>query len=84
MEQGLERRLVQGREEFLGMCVRMALARFGGDVSERVAALLLPVRSLGLLGQVGDILIETETGEEILTKLAGLAASTPANGASRA
>jgi hypothetical protein len=32
-------------------------------VSERLTALLRPMRSLGLLGQIGDIVVATETGD---------------------
>ena len=38
-------------------------ACFGGRVSERLTALLRPMRSLGLLGQIGDIVVATETGD---------------------
>ena len=75
-QQGLE----QGREEIRGMHVRMARTRFDGQVSERLAALLRPVQSLGLLGQVGDIVVAAETGEELLARVADLAVSESADG----
>ena len=66
------------------MHVRMARTRFGGEVSERLAALLRPVRSLALLGQVGDIMVAAETGEELLTRVAELAVPESADGNLRA
>ena len=83
-EQGLEQGLEQGREEIRGMHVRMARSRFDEEVSERLAALLRPVRSLGLLGQVGDIVVAAETGEELLARVADLAVSESADGDLRA
>ena len=79
-EEGLEKGLEKGREEIRGMHVRMARARFGGRVSERLTALLRPVRSLGLLGQIGDVVVAAETGEESLARVADLALAEPADG----
>ena len=73
-----------GCEEIRGMHVRMARARFGARASERLAALLRPVRSLGLLGQVGDIVVAVETGRELLARVADLVVSEPADGGFRA
>ena len=47
-------------------------------------ALLRPARSLGLLGQVGDIVVAAETGGELLARGADLAVSEPAVGGFRA
>ena len=41
-------------------------------------ALLRPVRPLGLLGQVGDIVVAAETGGELLARVADLAVPEPA------
>ena len=49
-----------------------------------MAAVLRPVRSLGLLGQVGDIVVAAETGEELLARVADLAVSEPADDGIRA
>ena len=80
LAQGFREGREEGREEIRGMHVRWARARFGGKVSERLAALLRPVRSLGLLGQVGDIVVAAETAEELLARVADLAVSEPADG----
>ena len=84
LEQDLEQSRQEGREEIRGMRVRMARTRFSGKVSERLAALLHPVRSLGLLDQVGDIVVPAETGEELLAKVADLAVSDSADSDFRA
>ena len=83
LEMGREEGREEGCEEFRGMHVRMARARFGARVSERLSALLRPVRSLGLLGQVGDIVLAAETGEEMLARVAELLESEPADGGFR-
>ena len=46
-------------------------------------ALLCRVRSLGLLGQFGDIVGAAETGGELLARVAGLAVAEPAVGGFR-
>ena len=50
-----------------------------------MAALRRSVRSLGLLGQVGDLVVaaEAETGEELLAKVGDLAGSEPTDGGLR-
>ena len=83
-EEGREKGREEGREEIRGIYVRMALARFGVDVSESLAVLLRPVGSLGLLGQVGDMMVTAETGEDLLASVANLAESEPADSAARA
>ncbi len=75
LEQGWEQGLEQGRKEIRSLHIRMARARFGARVSERLAALLLPLRSLGLLGRVGDIVVAAKTGEELLARVDDLAGS---------
>ena len=66
------------------MHVRMARTRIDGEDSERLRALLHPVRSLGLLGRVGNIVVAAETGEELLARVADLAVSESADGDLRA
>ena len=80
LEQGREEGLEQGCEEIRNMHVRMARARFGERDSERLAVLLRQVKSLALLGKVGDIVVAAETGEELLARVADLAMSEPTNG----
>ena len=70
---GLAQGLEEGRKQIQSMHTRMARARFGAQVSERLAALLLPVGSLGLLGRVGDIVVAAKTGEELLARVDDLA-----------
>lgn len=66
------------------MHVRVARARFGAQVSERLAALLLRVRSLGLVGQVGDLVVAAEIGEDLLARVDDLAGAEPVDGGFRA
>ena len=80
---GRQAGLEEGRKEIRSMHIRMARARFGARVSERLAALLRSVRSLGMLGQVGDLVVAAETGEELLAKVGDLAGSEPADGGLR-
>ncbi len=84
LAQGLEKGLEEGRKQIRSKHTRMARAHFGPQVSERLAALLLPVRSLGPLGQVGDLVVAAETGEELLARVDDLARSEPAYGGFRA
>ena len=81
---GLAQGLEEGRKEIRSIHIRMARARFGARVSERLAALLRPVRSLGLLCQVGDLVITAETGEDLLARVDDLAGSEQADGGLRA
>ena len=53
-------------------------------MSGRLAELLHRVRSLGLLGQVGDIVVAAETGGELLARVAALARFESAEGDFRA
>ena len=48
-------------------------------MSERLT-LLRPVRSPGPLGQIGDIVVAAEAGEELLARGADLAVAEPADG----
>ena len=66
------------------MHVRVARALFGAQVSQRLAALLLPVRSLGLVGQGGDLVVAAETGKELLARVDDLAGAEPVDGGFRA
>ena len=70
--------------EIRGIHVRKARTPFDGEVAEYLQALLHPVRSLGLLGRVGNILVAAETGEELLERVANLAVSESGNGDLRA
>ena len=59
---------------------RTAKGCLGGEDAERLAALLRSVRDLGFLGEVADIMIRTQTGDEILLQVRGLLEAGPGNG----
>ena len=59
---------------------RTAKGCFGGEDAERLAALLRSVRDLGFLGEVADIMIRPQTGDEILLQVRGLLEAGPGNG----
>ena len=81
---GLAQGLEKGRKEIRSMHFRMARGRFGAQVSEGLAALLLPVSSVGLLDRVGDIVVVAKTGEELLATVDDLAGSERTEGGFRA
>ena len=68
IEQGIERGLVEGRVALLG---RMAERRFGAGVAGRVTALLADETDLSRLDEVGEWLLECDTGEALLARLGG-------------
>ena len=70
LEQGLERGIEQGRAEGraegrAAMLGRVASRRFGAETAEQLAGL---VRAMGAeqLARVGDAVVDSETGEELL------------------
>ena len=75
IERGIERGIEQGRAdgEQRALC-RVAARRFGDDDAERLRPLLRRVPVDGL-AQVGDWLVDCETGEEMIRRVEGLAAN---------
>ena len=73
--QGIEQGIEQGRAdgEQRALC-RVAARRFGDDDAERLRPLLRRVPVDGL-PQVGDWLVDCETGEEMIRRVEGLAAN---------
>ncbi len=67
LAQGVERGLVEGRVALLG---RMAERRFGAGVAGRVTALLADEKDLSRLDAAGEWLLECDTGETLLARLA--------------
>ena len=63
----LERRrqewMEEGRREML---VRQATRRFGADIGRRLEARLRAVEDPGRLDRVGDLIVDCETGEQLL------------------
>ena len=71
---GLAEGRVEGRREAL---VRLAARRFGAGTGRRLAARLRAVEDPGRLDRVGDLVVDSETGEQLLgaIKRAGLNSS---------
>ncbi len=55
--------LAEGRREAL---VRLAARRFGADTGRRLEARLRAVEDPGRLDRVGDLIVDSETGEQLL------------------
>ena len=66
--------LAQGRADGERALCRVAARRFGDDDAERLRPLLRRVSADGL-PQVGDWLVDCETGEEMIRRVEGLAAN---------
>ena len=54
--------LAEGRREML---VRQAARRFGADIGRRLEARLRAVEDPGRLDRVGDLIVDSETGEQL-------------------
>ena len=64
--EGLEQGLVQQR----AMLARLTALRFGGEVADRVAALLEGVGNPERLTAAGELIVSAETGTELTERLA--------------
>ena len=62
-QDGLAEGLAEGRREML---VRQATRRFGADTGRRLEARLRGVEDPGRLDRVGDLIVDSETGEQLL------------------
>ena len=86
LEQGREQGLEQGREEGLeqglaherALLVRMAATRFGPEIGERLSGVLAGIADPEGLAEVGERLVRSETGDELLARVRG--APAPGNG----
>ncbi len=61
--EGRREGLTDGRREML---VRQAARRFGADTGRRLEARLKAVEDPGRLDRVGDLIVDSETGEQLL------------------
>ena len=64
IEQGLEHGLAAERE----LLCRLAARKFGTGTAERLADLLAPISDTGRLAQVGEWIIDCETGERLIAR----------------
>ena len=67
--QGIEQGIEQGRHEERALLCRLAARKFGGDASERLAAVLAGVTDPDRLAQVGDWIIECATAADLLGRV---------------
>ena len=58
-----------GREKLTHVFVRQASRRFGTDTGQRLGARLAAVEDPGLLDRLGDLIVDCETGEELLASI---------------
>ena len=70
IEQGIERGIEQGRTEERGLLCRLAARKFGGETAERLSGLLDGLTAPGQLAEVGDWIIDCDTGADLLDRAA--------------
>ena len=58
-----------GRELLAERLMRLAARRFGADTGQRLGARLENVDDPGLLDRVGDLIVDCETGEQLLASI---------------
>ena len=68
LEKGLERGIEQGLAAERALLCRLAARKFDADTAERLAGLLAPVGDTGRLAQVGEWIIDCETGERLIAR----------------
>ena len=68
MEQGLERGIERGRAEERALLCRQAERKFDAGTAARLSGLLDRLTAPGQLGEVGDWLIECDTGADLLAR----------------
>ena len=68
IEQGIERGIEQGRTEERRLLCRLAARKFGGETAERLSSLLDGLTAPEPLAEVGDWIIECDTGEDLLDR----------------
>ena len=69
LKEGLEQGLEQGLEHERALLCRLAAARFGTDAAERLAELVAPIADAERLAEVGDWLVQCDTGAEFLARV---------------
>ncbi len=77
LQEGLEQGLEQGIERERALLCRMTASRFGVATAERLAQMMAPITDPERLADIGDWLVQSDTGADFLAR-AG-AASTGGN-----
>ena len=68
-KEGLEQGREQGLEHERALLCRMTASRFGVATAERLAALLAPITDTERLAEVGDWLVQCDTGADFLARV---------------
>ena len=68
VEQGMERGMERGRAEERALLCRQAARKFDAGTATRLSGLLDRLTAPGQLGEVGDWLIECDTGADLLAR----------------
>ena len=67
--QGLEQGLEQGLDRERALLCRMTASRFGVPTAERLAELLAPITDAERLADIGDWLVQCDTGADFLARV---------------
>ena len=68
VEQGIEQGIEQGLAEERRLLCRLAGRKFGGETAGRLSGLLDGLAAPGLLAEVGEWIIDCDTGEDLLDR----------------
>ena len=68
IEQGIEQGLERGLAAERALLCRLAARKFGAGAAERLAGVLAPIDDTGRLAQVGEWIIDCETGESLIAR----------------
>ena len=81
MERGLGQGIEQGIEQQRALLRRQAALRFGEETAARLAGMLAHVAGAARLAEAGEWMVRCETGADLLSRVAALAAgSAPTRG----
>ena len=68
-EQGIEQGIEQGLDRERALLCRMTASRFGAATAERLAELLAPITNAERLADIGDWLVQCDTGADFLARV---------------
>ena len=69
LQQGLEQGIEQGLDRERALLCRMTASRFGLPTAERLAELLAPITDAERLADIGDWLVQCDTGADFLARV---------------
>ena len=69
LKEGHEQGLEQGLERERALLCRMTTSRFGVATAERLAELLAPITDTERLADIGDWLVQCDTGTDFLARV---------------